>query len=125
MTPSLFYSQSTGILSLPDGSPVALGWAGHGAAKNNPAKQGERAVGPLPQGLWVVGVWQDHPRLGKMVTPLTQIEGETFGRDAFFIHGPSRTRYGQESLGCIIVPFSGRQKVKAALPEGSYLRVTA
>jgi hypothetical protein len=62
-----------------------------------------------------------------MVAPLTQIEGETFQRSNFFIHGPAKDagRYGQESLGCIVVPFGGRQRVKAALPEGSYLRVTA
>lgn len=121
------YSQTTGEIEGADGSLIALGWAGSGVGKNAPTMQGVRTVGPLPQGLYVVGVWCDHPRLGKMVAPLTQIEGETFNRSDFWIHGPSRKagRYGQESLGCIIVPFAGRVKVKDVLTEGSYLRVTA
>lgn len=121
------YSQHTGEIEGADGSLIAFGWAGSGTGKNTPTMQGVRAVGPLPQGLYVVGVWCDHPRLGKMVAPLTQIEGEAYGRSDFWIHGPSRKagRYGQESLGCIVVPFGGRVKVKDACPEGSYLRVTA
>lgn len=120
------YSQSLGMLHK-DGDLVASGWAGNGEGKNNPAMQNVRCVGPLPQGLWIVGVWQDHPRLGHLVAPLTQIEGETFGRDSFFIHGPSKNKdhYGQESMGCIVVPIAGRIRVASALPEGSKLRVVA
>lgn len=120
------YSQSLGLLHK-DGGLVASGWSGNGVGKNNPAKQGERCVGPLPQGLWIVGIWQDHPRLGRMVAPLTQIEGDTFGRSEFWIHGPAmaKDRWGNESLGCIVIPFAGRIRVRAALPEGSKLRVVA
>jgi hypothetical protein len=62
-----------------------------------------------------------------MVAPLTQIEGESYGRSNFWIHGPAKSasRYGQESLGCIVIPFGGRVKAKDLLPEGSYLRVIA
>ena len=125
MEVALTYSQSAGTLTAPDGAIVASGWAGSGVGKNAPTMQNVRAVGPLLQGLYVVGVWCDHPRLGNMVAPLTQIEGESYGRSDFWIHGPSKKpgRYGQESLGCIVVPFTGRVKVKAAAPEGSYLRV--
>lgn len=121
------YSQQTGEIEGADGSLVAVGWAGNGEGKNNPKMQNVRGVGPLPQGVYVVGVWQDHPRLGRMVAPLTQIEGETYGRSEFFIHGPAKdaAHYGQESKGCVVTPFTGRVKVKVACPEGSYLRVTA
>lgn len=120
------YSQKSGKITAPDGRAIAAGWAGHGAGKNNPAMQDRVALGPLPQGIYVVGPWHDHPRLGRMVAELTQIEGETFGRSAFFIHGASRDakRFGEESLGCIVVPYLGRLKAKDTLPEGSYLKVT-
>ena len=126
-SPKLIYHQGSGVIAAPDGVTVAFGWAGNGKGKNNPDEQGHRRVGPLPQGLYSVGVWCDHPRLGKMVAPLTQIDGETFGRDDFWIHGPSKdpVRYGQESMGCIVTPFSSRLKVRGLLPEGSYLRVEA
>ena len=121
------YSQSTGIVAGPDGATVASGWAGNGHGKNNPTEQATRCVGPLPQGLYVVGEWTEHPRLGRMVAPLTMIEGDAFGRSEFWIHGPSTKaeRYGQESLGCIVIPYAGRLRVKDLLPGGTYLQVTA
>jgi hypothetical protein len=52
-------------------------------------------------------------------TALHQVEGETFGRDGFFIHGASMdtTLYGQESKGCIVIPRAGREKVKDLNPS--------
>jgi hypothetical protein len=126
-SPKLVYHQGSGVIETPEGVTVAFGWAGKGIGKNRPEVQNVKCIGPLPQGLYVVGVWEDHPRLGKMVTPLTQIEGETFDRGSFFIHGPSKDplHYGQESMGCIVVPFTSRLKIREDLPEGSYLRVEA
>ena len=75
-----------------------------------------------------MGEWEEkHPGLGPMVAHLEQIEGETFGRNGFYFHGPSSdaAHYGQESMGCIVVPRSGREKVKQAAPEGSLLLVQA
>ena len=126
-SPKLVYHQGSGVIETLEGVRVVFAWAGRGLGKNNPKAQDQKCIGPLPQGLYVAGVWEDHPRLGKMVCPLTQIEGETFGRDSFFIHGPTKDplRYGQESMGCIVVPFTSRLKVREELPEGSYLRVEA
>ena len=126
-SPKLTYHQASGVIETPDGVTVAFGWAGNGEGKNNPAMQDKRGIGPLPQGLYVVGAWENHPRLGKMVAPLHQIDGETFGRDDFFIHGPSvdPSHYGQESMGCIVTPFTSRLKVREELPEESHLRVEA
>lgn len=126
MSGTITFSQSTGIIRSEDGGLVAFGWAGHGEGKNNPALQASRALGPLPQGLYTVGPWEDvHPGLGPIVARLIQVEGETFGRDAFYIHGPavSLDKYGQESKGCIVVPRAGRLKVKALDPE--FVRVLA
>lgn len=124
-SPKLIYHQGSGVIEAPDGVRLAFAWAGKGTGKNNPKAQDQKCIGPLPQGLYVVGTWEDHPRLGKMVCALTQIDGETFGRGSFFIHGASNNplRYGQESMGCIVVPYTSRLLVKEALPEGSYLLV--
>ncbi len=107
---------------------VALGWAGHGEGKNNPAMQSVKNTGPLPQGLYRVGPWEDqHPGLGPIVASLIQVDGETFGRSAFYFHGPAldTTKFGQESKGCIVVPRAGRLKVKEKAPEGSIVQVVA
>jgi hypothetical protein len=115
---NLNFSQSTGLVTMDDGAHVAMGWSGNGEGKCNPAMQHVRDVGPLPQGVYRIGPWQDHPHLGRMVAPLTQIAGETFGRDDFLIHGPSMdpARRGQESKGCCVVPFAGRLQMHNLTP---------
>mgnify|MGYP003333853596 FL=1 len=122
---TLTWHQAGGLMTSPEGETIAQGWAGHGEGKNNPEKQQIRETGPLPQGLYKVGKWQDHPRLGRMVARLEQIEGETYGRDGFFIHGPSKdpAKYGQESKGCIVIPYQARLKVKELSP--SFIQVVA
>jgi len=111
----LIYSQSTGIMSL-GAQQIALGWAGNHDGRNNPAMQDAHCVGPLPQGDYTLDGWEDeHPHLGPMVTHLTpDPAAEMFGRDGFYIHGPSSdpARYGQESMGCIVIPHTPRQAVK-------------
>ena len=116
---NLNYAQSTGKVTLDDGSLVAVGWAGRGKGKNNPAMQAVKSTGPLPQGVYTVGEWRDHPRLGAMVARLIQTEGETFGRDEFFIHGASRNldKFGQESKGCIVLTHNNREEVKDLNPS--------
>ena len=113
---NLNYSQSTGAITQDDSTIIATGWAGKGGGKNNPAMQNIKSTGPLPQGVYSTGPWQIHPRLGPLAARLIQISGETYGRDEFFIHGPSSKNYGQESKGCIIVPRKEREKVAALLP---------
>ena len=122
MPQTLTFSQSSGLITDEAGEHVALGWSGRGEGKDNPAQQDIRCQGPLPQGLYRVGTWGQHPRLGPLVAHLEQIEGETFGRDAFYIHGPSSVNYGQESMGCIVVPRVGRQRVHDLAPD--FIRVT-
>lgn len=119
------FIQSTGAILDETGHQIAIGWAGNGEGRNNPAMQSVHDVGPLPQGVYRVNPWEEtHGHLGPMVAPLIQIEGETFGRSAFFIHGPSRgANYGQESKGCIVVPRPLRAKIKAGAPN--FLKVVA
>lgn len=107
------YIQDSGLILDETGNTVAKGWAGHGPDKNNPASQGSVSKGPLPCGLYAVGYWHDHPRLGPLAAELIQVEGEDFGRDAFFMHGASNDpqKFGQESEGCVVTPRVGRQQV--------------
>ena len=125
MAITLTYSQTRGSVTDESGALIAEGWSGHGAGKNNPDMQDAHNLGPLPQGLYRVGPWQTHPRLGPICAPLTQIEGETFGRSAFWIHGPSTapSHYGQESEGCIVVPRADRLAIQALGP--GFVRVVA
>lgn len=126
--PTLTFSQTSGLVTDEVGNHVALGWSGNHDGKGNPAMQAVHCVGPLPQGLYRVDPWEEqHGHLGPMVAHLEQVEGETHGRDGFYFHGPAQDpkHYGQESMGCIVVPRSGRLKVREAAPEGAYVRVVA
>jgi len=120
---NLNFSQLTGTITQDDGRVVAVGWSGCGDGKRNPEMQGVVDVGPLPRGVYKVGGWGDHPPLGQNSTPLTQISGESYGRDSFYIHGTSLDHPGQESHGCVVVPHGMRLMIQAILPEGSTLTV--
>lgn len=120
MSKTFVYFQHSGIMLDDDGAQIAIGWSGNGNGKNNPAAQDQHNVGPLPQGTYSVGAWQaSHPRLGPWVAPLTQTSGDTFGRSAFWIHGPSQNpdKFGQESEGCIVIPRSMRLHVRDLAPD--------
>ena len=118
------YDQVTGNITDEAGNLLATGWSGRGEGKNNPDMQSVHNEGPLPQGLYETGEWEhQHNGLGHDVVALHQIEGETYGRDGFFIHGPSVNpdNYGEESKGCIVVPREGRLKLEDLKPV--YVRV--
>lgn len=124
---NLNYSQTSGLITDDQGNTIAKGWAGRGYGKNNPAAQMTREVGPLPQGVYRVEAWGRHPRLGPLTARLIQIQGDTFGRDDFFIHGPSKDpkSFGQESKGCIVILRPDREKVAALLADvGNTITVT-
>jgi hypothetical protein len=114
------YSQSSGRITYTDGKYITSGWSGNGSGKNNTAYQDKKDIGPLPQGKYKVGIWEiKHDHLGPMVASLTQVEGESYGRSDFFIHGPSQNcmEYGEESKGCIVIPHTGRELLKKLNPE--------
>jgi hypothetical protein len=82
------------------------GYSGTGDGRNNPDKQGEANVGPIPQGQWMAGIPYDNPG----VTGPDTIRLVPFGinpcfgtqRDcnSFRIHG-AKTK--DASKGCIIL----------------------
>ena len=137
MALTLTYSQADGTLTNDEGNVIANGWAGHGQGKNNPFMENVHNIGPLPRGLYRVGPWgcgdptkpdyvKGYPKnLGPLIASLTQIEGETYGRSDFFIHGPDRdpAHYGQESRGCTVVPRPQREVVHNLAPD--FIRVVA
>jgi len=114
------YSQSTGRLKLKaktivQGSDIiytSVGYSGHKSGKNNPAMQNEKGIGPIPQGLWVIGDAYLSRNTGPYTIVLTP-DGhtKTFGRSAFRIHGDSVKFPGTASHGCIILPRRDREKI--------------
>lgn len=116
---NLNYCITNGKITQEDGTLVATGWAGHGAGKNNPEMVSVKDVGPLPPGTYQVGAWGLHGEVGPLSAILTQIQGETYGRNDFLIHGPDMdaSKYGEESKGCIVVPRTDRLRVIALKPQ--------
>ena len=105
-----------------DGTVVAHGWAGNHDGKLNHAMQEVHNVGPLPVGVYRIGRWQDTDHLGPMAAPLLQIEGETFGRSGFWIHGAAKDpkKYGQESKGCLVIEHEEREAVRDLTNRDSF-----
>lgn len=89
----------------------AQGYAGRGVGKNNPDAEHQRGVGPLPVGRYDVVGPSNHERLGPFVFRLQQVEGPTYGRSGFFIHGDSRKNPGEASSGCIILSRHARDAI--------------
>ncbi|HZC21755.1 MAG TPA: tlde1 domain-containing protein [Candidatus Binatia bacterium] len=106
------YAQRSGELQH-DGKPVATGYSGAGAGKNNPALQNVPNVGPIPQGDWTIaGPPLDTADHGPYVLKLNPEDGtETFGRSGFLMHGDSREHPGNASHGCVVLPRAVREQV--------------
>lgn len=102
------YQQSTGIL-LHDGEHIAVGYSGHAEGVNNPLKESERNVGPIPEGVWTIGDAFQHPTKGPVCMRLTPTSGrDPHGRNGFMIHGDNSKMDRSASEGCIILSRSVR-----------------
>ena len=106
------YEQISGRLSRAD-KLLASGYSGFSEGKNNPARQSEANVGPIPEGAYWIGPEReetaDH---GPVVLPLVPVPGtNTFGRSGFLIHGDSIEHPGAASHGCIILPRPVRELI--------------
>lgn len=108
------YEQRSGlfqIIAVDDGGIERVvhectGYAGKRGGRNNPSCESLKGYGPLPRGRYWVGRAYHHPRLGRWTFPLAQVEGETFGRSAFRIHGDNQAH--DASQGCIVLPLGCR-----------------
>jgi hypothetical protein len=104
------FSQSTGILTNSSGEILGTGYSGSPAGKDNPADQEIPDIGPIPQGLYTIGLPVTSPHLGPVVMSLTpDLENQMFGRSGFFIHGDNPEHIGDSSEGCIILARDLRQ----------------
>lgn len=93
-------------------SPRYSGYSGHGEGKNNPALQSVAFVGPIPVGTYLISTAFEDPEKGPVVMRLTPMpDTETFGRDAFLMHGDSITDPGNASEGCICQDRDAREAV--------------
>ncbi|MEX3954582.1 tlde1 domain-containing protein [Trinickia sp. EG282A] len=109
------YKQSTGELSRNGVIITRNGYSGKGEGKNNPSLQAWRSVGPIPRGTYTIGSPRNSSHLGNYAMPLTPNTGtNTFGRDAFYIHGDSIRRPGTASEGCIILGPDIRARIWAS-----------
>src|SRR5271169_2422931 len=96
------YQQSTGVLSHA-GEPLGKGYSGNGSALNNGKCEMIHDHGPIPKGLWEIGLWFDDKHLGPCVAALRPTSQDVYGRGGFFIHGDNKAMNHSASDGCIIL----------------------
>ena len=105
------FEQDNGKLTH-DGNLVGNGYAGgnippnfDATAVNNPARQAEHCVGPLPRGKYSIGPAHTEPELGPVAMRLDpDPANQMFGRAGFFIHAASPAHPFESSEGCIVMP---------------------
>ena len=113
------YSQSTGELYKVDETTgkrefVGKGYSGHGKGINNPKKESEKFVGPIPRGEYNIWKPYNSKKVGPFSLPLIPINGEEqlLGRDNDFrIHGDRKGCFRCASEGCIILNRNIREKI--------------
>lgn len=106
----LEYNIKTGELSY-NGQLKGIGYSGHGVYKNDPTAVHLKAEGPIPPGLWKIGISYNHPVLGPIVFNLDPAPGtDPFDRSLFRIHGDNKNHTASE--GCIILDRNLRQFIK-------------
>jgi len=99
-------------------------YSGTGAGRNNPAMQGIRNTGPIPQGTYnATGVANTLNGLNSPnVIRLEPAAGtDTLGRDTFRMHGNNRAN--DASQGCPIVPPATRSVLADMLRQGGQVRL--
>lgn len=98
------YSQSTGELKL-NGKVKATGYSGSkkGGGLNNPEKQDESFVGPIPRGEWTIGEAYKHERLGPNTMKVEPVDPKLTKRSEFRIHGDNSKKDQSASEGCIVL----------------------
>lgn len=107
------FVQKTGYLYQDDVFKGA-GYSGHGVGYLNSNAESLVGIGPIPTGLWTIGLWEkDHLHLGPIVACLTpDNESFVFGRSGFFIHGDNQNMNHSASDGCIILSLFLRELIR-------------
>jgi hypothetical protein len=105
------WDQSAGELRR-DGKLVSKGYAGYRATANDPSRQAERGMGPIPRGIWRMTGVKNSPNTGPFTIVLEPEPGtDTCGRSAFRIHGDNSRGDRSASHGCIILPRTVRETI--------------
>lgn len=118
MFKGFYYEQSTGAFGVQNGDfvfPLGDGYAGKAASRNVPNDDHLRSLGPLPRGKYVLKVVA-HPRFAEPAIRLEQVEGKTYDRCGFWIHGDNKT--STASTGCIVLGKPVRLMIKAFIDFG-------
>jgi hypothetical protein len=120
---------TTGKLYDPQGKCVATGYSGGNMGKNpeakdNPADEPLKNIGPLPEGLYTLELPVLDSHLGPFAIPLLpDPANQMYGRDGFFCHGDSLENPGCASEGCVIIPRNVREAMWHSADHG--LKVVA
>lgn len=100
------------------GALISRGYSGRGRGVNNPALQGERAVGPIPAGRWRIVERYDSANVGPYALVLHAADAtpnddrhDPTRRSAFRIHGDNARGDRSASKGCIILPRKVREAI--------------
>lgn len=117
------YSQSSGRLYLADSQDVrtlvASGYSGAAGHRNQSDDEHLVARGPIPRGVWRIGVGHTHRRLGRVSIPLEAADpSKIHGRSGFYIHGDNAEANGTASSGCIILDYNTRCWLAAGRTAG-------
>lgn len=105
------YSQTSGVLSH-GGESIGTGYSGNSEGLNNSNLQMVHNLGPIPQGIWNIGIFFDDSHLGPCVAALQPTSQDVFGRGGFFIHGDNKSMSHSASDGCIILSKVLRQTIR-------------
>ena len=92
-----------------DSMQVGTGYSGYGRFKNSPDEQALANRGPIPRGLYTVGLAFKHPSLGHLTMRLVPYLHDACGRHGFLVHGDNLQSVGDSSQGGIVLPRPARQ----------------
>ena len=111
------YHQSTGRLEY-NGVAAASGYSGAPGAVNNPDREFEVLIGPIPRGNYRIGVLQlNGGHMGHDVIPLTPVGHNAHRRTGFFLHGDSIRSPGTASQGCVVLQHDIRMRINQSLDK--------
>lgn len=102
---------SKGLLSV-DGVTIGPAYSGAPGHVDNPADEGLKGLGPIPEGMWLIDAPVNDPHTGPFSLPLYPLNGtDTNGRSGFFLHGDNAAGNQSASHGCIIAAHAIREQV--------------
>lgn len=102
-----------------NGADFGKGYSGHLEGLNNSDMVAAKMMGPLPPGLYKMSPPRVSVTLGPFVIDLKMLDGESYGRDLFRIHGDNSKGDKSASNGCIVAGPSVRKLIwtKAELTD--------